>query len=158
MQGEARVYSIAEILQLPIGNQFGGIEKTVKTAKKSVQVGKNWVQSVVLTDSTGDILADINCGNKYLPIVKGSLIRIIVTTVQSAESGKKLYVSEWTQPSQTADEHYSLEEEIEAGIIRSKIKCLLVSAKVRTGVDMEQLKQFASDPSLKEIIDEIVKG
>jgi len=167
--------TIKQILEAPVGERFGGIELTVKTAKKWFQVGEKWIHQVVLTDATGDILADVKLGFRKLPtvLIRGETIKIIVAEVQAAvpgkqnvQTGKKLYVDQFRRPpGKTADEHLAEEEEqielwkVEAAqIVRSKIKCLLVSSKVRTGADIHSVLLFAEDSDLVEIIDEIVKG
>ena len=128
----------------------------------------------MLTDKTGDILADVNVGEKYLPLIRGSLIRIVVAEVQAAvpgrqkvETSKKLYVDQFSIPTCTADEYMAEEEAVleewkveAAKTVRSKIKCLLVTAKVRAPAtkNIEEVYEFACHSFMPKIIDEIVKG
>lgn len=164
--------TVKQILAAPVGERFGGIELTIKTTKKMLQIGKRWLHSVVLTDNTGDILADVNMRQRN-PLVRGESIRIIVAEIQAlvpdnskvSASGKKLYIDQYRVPTSTADEMLATEEEELAlwekereRTIRSKIKCLLVSSKVRTGATMPEIKGFANNPALADVIDEIVKG
>ena len=134
--------NIAKVLEMPIAERFGGIDVIVKTCKKKWGEEGKVVQQAIVTDSSGDALADINLG-KYI-YLRGATLRIIVGIVQIGvlESGKasskKLLIDEWSVQSdvgEPAQDHRNLEAEGTDWdkIARSKVKCKLIEAGIRAG-------------------------
>ena len=167
--------TIAEILTMPIGEEIsGGIVLTVKTTKKWVRLpNNNYVFTVVLLDETGEILADF--GNAiYDPLKKEDRVSIITAEVQAADAdshlkalqeGKKLWVSRYvivtSNASRTADAIRSYGDPGEdfpdwETIVRGKIRCLLVAAKIQSGTTMEDLEKFIKHPTIQKAVDYIM--
>ncbi len=128
--------NIKQLLSMPIGQRWGGDDFTIKIAGKKVQeVNKEWTQHIVLSDKTGEIDVDVNI-RRNIPLIKGGRIHIVVSEIQSATNkiGKKLYVDQFTQPTQTVDEYQSKQDEIDKEtklIVESKVRCWLVSASIQ---------------------------
>lgn len=156
--------TIAELKNGKVGEKIGGgFEFTIKTCKKTWQVGKKWIHQVVLMDTTGEMLADVNLGEKYNPLTRGEAIKIIVSEIQDSEKGNKLYIDQWVCPSTGSEPPLSPYEQMLAGIqspkeIRGKILCWLVASKIQTGVDLDEVKAFLEDTKLKDVVDLIMKG
>ena len=161
--------TVEQLLKMPVGEKVGGFELTVKTDKKKWQVGQNWIHQVTLTDTTGDILADVNLGPKYAPLQRSSSIRVIIGIIQAAEisnekikrTGIKLFVDQYTVPITIGEPpetmNFSNGEPIK--VVRGKIKCWLTAAKVQqNGATIEEVDGFVHHPLLKEIIDSIMEG
>lgn len=154
---------IEQILIQPIGQRFNAGTLTIKTFKKTWQVGKVWWSQVICMDETGEMPVDVNVGKTYNPIRgRGTEITVIVGNVQNAEYlGKdrpKLVVEQYSMPTQTVDEFESRQDEIDKEvklIVRSKIKCWLVSARVPVA-NMDELLRFATSPYLDRIVDAII--
>ena len=152
-----------------IGEKFCGGQFSIKTYKKTWEVNGGWVSQVILMDKTGEIPADVNVGKKYNPL-RGRVgkIKLIVAEIQEAEylgkGRKKLYVDQWenAEPPMTYDEYDQQKSEIYQSdseqVIRSKIKCWLVAARVESEDSTEMIYEFTKDPLLAKIIDEIMKG
>jgi hypothetical protein len=130
------IMTVAELLKLPV--DYSQTEKkaafglTIKTIKKKCQIDNNWLQQVVFTDKTGDILADIVLAkNEYGwdNLSRNQLIRIITWSIQASETGKKLLVSEYELPTQTEPEDYVYAnktpdwEKIAEGKVRHGVVC-----------------------------------
>ena len=123
--------NISDIIKIPVGGKFGGLDVVMKTCKKRWKVGSKWMQQVVLSDETGDTLADINVV-KNIPLQRGSVLHIVVGMIQAgvAEVGKptdnRIYIDQFELPSTIGEPeiNYSMTDKI----TRSKIKCWLVSA------------------------------
>lgn len=148
--------TIKEILSMPAGSKIGGFIATVKTAKKCWKVGDtNW-QSVLFMDATGEILADINIGLKYIPILRASQLQIHDAEIQAIEPvGRKLIVQKWMHvPAQNSvwqdddAETWAAIRDIE---IRSKIKCWLVTEWIGT------TKRLTITDTEKGLIDSLVE-
>ena len=141
--------TVKQILDMPIGQKFGGTDVAIKTCKKTWQVGDVWMQQVVISDETGDALVDVKIG-EYIPLQRGSVLHITVGIIQPGvvEKGdnsiKKIYIDQFMLPISGS------EPDIEFGevdkIVRSKIKCWLVSARL----------QRTDDPIDKKYINSLV--
>jgi len=148
---------------MPVGERLGEFSLAIKTAKKKWQVNGKWIQQVLLMDKTGDILADVNIV-KYIPLIAGQEIRIIVAEVQSTEirnvPALKLYIDQFEIPATIGepDNIPDLSGLDSSNVIRGKIKCWLVAAKVETGVPEKEILKFAQSDALKAIIDSIMEG
>ena len=97
--------TIKQLLAMPIGQKWGGDDFAIKIAGKKWQEANNeWTQHIVLSDKTGEIDVDVNIG-RNVPLVKGGRIHIVVSEIQSATNkiGKKLYVEQFTQPTQIGE-------------------------------------------------------
>ena len=114
--------TIVQLLEMPIGQRTGGFLLTVKTAKKfwevpnkdGVKVGHKGTgrilhQQAILTDETGEIIADIKIlspehGNLCDAIKVGAIIRVVVCEIQIAydkkgdtpEPNKKLFIDQFS--------------------------------------------------------------
>ncbi len=129
---------IKQLLEMPIDYRTGGFALTCKTIKKRWQIDNLWVHQVVLTDTTGDILADI-VRNSNIPFNRGSSIWIIACEIQPTETGKKLFVHEWKQESITEPpDRLSWAKEEEMGIIAGKVRHGLVCAYLQSGTEPEK--------------------
>jgi len=155
---------IEQLLMQSHGQKIGGMTLTVKTCKKTWQVGEVWWQQVLFMDETGEIPADVKIG-KYTPLHRAWEVRIIVAEVRDAEylgkPRKILVVDQYNVPSQPMEEYFEEADKIYQGelkVIRSKIKCLLTASKVRTGVGLMQVKEFVDSKALTEIVDRIMEG
>lgn len=85
--------NIKEILLTPAGSKVGGFTATIKTAKKCWKVGDtNW-QCVMFMDSTGEILADVNLGLKYIPLRQSTKLEIREADIQLTDLPNKLSMS-----------------------------------------------------------------
>lgn len=155
--------TIKQMLESKIGERFGDVEKIIKTCKKKWQTDGKWIQQVVITDTTGDILADVNIG-KNIPLIRGTPIKIIVAEIQSSEKGNKVYIDQFSQPTSSEpdltpyDQFQSDWEKANEKIIRSKIKCWLVAAKIQSDVPDSDAEEFSRSEILNKIVDNIMKG
>lgn len=74
--------TIKELLQMPAGTKTGDFILTIKTAKKCWKVGEiNW-QSLLFMDGTGEILADVNLGKRYIPFHQSAQVQIVSAEIQ----------------------------------------------------------------------------
>jgi hypothetical protein len=112
-------------------------------------------------DDTGEIPADVKIG-KYEPLHRGSEIKVIIAEVRDAEylgkPRKILFVEQYAVVTILVDEFESRQDEIDKEvklIVRSKIKCWLVSARVPVA-NMDELLRFATSPILDQIVDAII--
>jgi len=129
---------VEQILMQPIGQRFNPGMLSIKTYKKTWQVGDVWWSQVILMDETGEMPADVNVGKTYNPIRgRGIRISIIIAQVQNAEylgkDRKKLVVEQYSMPTITMSEYESKQAEIdkeERLVIESKIRCWLVSSSI----------------------------
>ncbi len=122
--------TIQQLKNMPDKERCGGFELTIKTAKKKWQIGDTWMHQVLLMDNTGEMLADVNIG-KNIPLQRQQVIRIIVAEVQDSESGKKLYIDQFTIVSATEPEWESgqMWDAVTEGKIRHGLVCSLIRAK-----------------------------
>ena len=129
---------IEQILIQPIGQRFNAGTLTIKTFKKTWQVGDIWWSQVICMDETGEMPVDVNVGKAYNPLRgRGIVINVIVANVQNAEYlGKdrlKLVVEQYSLPTTTVDEFLEKEDEWKVEReeqIKSKIRCWLVAAYI----------------------------
>ena len=150
---------ISQIQTFPVGYKFGGgIPLTVKTLKKKWEMKEGWVQQCVLTDDTGDILADVFIGKKSL--FRSTTIDIIVAEIQATDAGKKLYVSQWNPPPSITEDAATMDFYLsdQTKTIRSKILCWLTASKFGAGATTAEVLKFIEDPDLHKIVDRIMKG
>ena len=130
---------IEQILIQPRGQKFNAGTLSIKTYKKTWQVGEIWWSQVILMDETGEIPADVNVGKKYNPIRgRGNSINAIVCEVQNAEylgkDRKKLVIDQYSIPTMMRNEYESQQDEIDKEaklVVDSKIRCWLVSASIQ---------------------------
>lgn len=95
--------TIKQLLEMKVGSKIGGgFVLTVKKTKKAVQLpNKHYIHTVVLFDSTSEMLADFKDpggAGVYNPMKKGNEYKIIVAEIQQAEpqAGKKLWVDQFS--------------------------------------------------------------
>ena len=148
---------ISQVLTGDIGHKFGGTY-TVKTCKKTWEVEGSWMHQVILTDKTGDILADINI-IKYLPMKRGSEIRVIVGEVQSADvtkdNAKKIYVDQFEITTQIGEPEPFCEDD-STNIVRGKIACLIV-ASFAVNNDPEAVEAYSGSETLRYTVDNVMR-
>ena len=154
--------TIKQLLAMPIGQKWGGDDFVVKIAgKKWQEANKEWTQHIVLSDKTGEIDVDVNIG-RNVPLVKGGRIHIVVSEIQSATNkiGKKLYVEQFTQPTQIGEpddmDFYNEDwqqknQEIIKGKIRHGICCSILTREHPDAV-------LAMKKSILELQDFIMTG
>jgi len=150
---------VSQIQEFPIGYKFGGgFPLTVKTLKKKWEINGGRVQQCVLTDETGDILADVNLRKGTL--MRTWIINIIVAEIQATDTGKKMYVGQWSVPTMTADDLPIMDfaSGDQTKTIRSKILCWLTAGKVQSGASAPEVLEFVEDPILKKVVDRIMEG
>lgn len=122
--------NIEQVLAMPIGQQFGGFDITIKTCKKKWQVKDKWVQQVIVSDESGDALADVNLG-KYI-YLRGATLHIIVGMVQAGgDIKKKLLIDEFTIQTDTGEpsQDLSLFEKVARGKTKCRLTCAFIIAK-----------------------------
>ncbi len=137
--------TIADILKYPVGYKFGGCVLTVKKTKKSVRLPNDrYIHTVVLFDSTGEMLADFKDpggAGAYNPLTKGQQVKITVAEIQTADStgqakvdqtGTKLFVDQFVLETSTqyeTGEEYPDWRVTVRGKIRHGVVCSLIRAK-----------------------------
>jgi len=150
--------TIQQLLEMPIGQKAGGFPVTIKTAKKKWEVNGKWYHQVVIMDDTGEMLADV-CIHVNVPLQRTQTLWVIVSIVQQADKGKKLYIDQFrhetiNEPPEALDFGAGESEKT----IRSKIMCWLTSAKVQTGATNKEVLTYITDPVFREILDVIMEG
>ena len=137
-----------QLLIQPHGTKIGGMTLTVKTCKKSWQVGEVWWHQVVFMDETGEIPADVKIG-KYIPIHGASDIKVIVSEVRDAEylgkPRKILVVDQYEVQAQTVDDYYAEPDQAyRANMreIRSKIRHGLICSDRSAGYRVTGKKEI----------------
>ena len=122
------------LLAMEIGSKTGGgFSLTIKTVKKRWKLRNfSWIHQVVLFDTTGEILTDVLCDNN-IPFTRNSELLIVVCELQVTENGKKLFVHEWRQESDTEPPVWEAREP--ESVVRSKIRCKLVCAYLNSGTE-----------------------
>jgi hypothetical protein len=138
--------NIKEVLEMPIGQKFGGFDVVIKTCKKKWELKGVWTQQAILFDNTGDILADVNIG-KNIPLNRGSVLHITVGEVQQGvievgdNSIKKIYIDQFVLPATIGEPAEAMEFFYDANqVVRSKVKCWLVSAVLQAGGEVDKDK------------------
>ena len=147
--------NIAQILEMPIGQKFGGFDIAIKTCKKKWEANGKWTQQIVMSDETGDAIADVNI-ERNIPLQRGSVLHITIGVIQAsvAEVGKvgekRIYIDQFVLPSVIGEPEieYSMTDKI----TRSKIKCWLVSACLQN-----DSKQMIDRPKIDGLVDYIIK-
>ncbi len=133
--------TVKQLLAMEIGTKTGGgFPLTIKTVKKRWQASHTncWIHQIILTDLTGDILADVVCPNN-IPFTRTSELLIVICWIQAAENGKKLFVEEWRQESITEPpDRLAWATGEEERIIRGKIRHGLVCAYLQSGTKPDE--------------------
>lgn len=171
--------TITQLLTMPIGEKIGGgFVLTVKTTKKSISLpdDKMAIQTVVLFDKTGEMLADFVCpyaDEKYgyrdvlsIGVKKGDQVKIIVAQIQVADptsnkialkEGKKLYVDQFEKLSQVLSEYegqlIDYQEDWDKQT-RGKIRHGIVCSMIHSSGSFEDLKSIEH---YKEQIEKLVE-
>lgn len=159
---------IEQILIQPIGQRFNAGTLTVKTCKKTWQVGETWYHQVIFMDDTGEIPADVKLG-KYNPLKRGQQVSVIVCVVREAEylnkPRKVLFVNQYALPTMTIDEYNNQEEDwhlMRQDEIKGKIRHGLVCAiipKMELGPHMAVLElSDKHKQQINDLVDFIMKG
>ena len=148
--------TIEQLKKMPIGYRTGGFIKTIKTAKKKWQVDSKWMHQVLLTDETGDMLADVNIGT-YSPLIGGQEIRIIVCEIQETEVRNvptlKLYIDQFTMPSVTEPPDVMNFAGASPNVIRGKIKTWLVAGCLQSGTPPAEVDRMG----IESLVDWVMK-
>ncbi len=130
--------TVKQLLAMEIGTKAGGgFALTIKTVKKRWKVANfSWVHQVLLTDLTGDILADVERPNN-IPFIRDTELLVVVCEMQAAEAGgHKLAVHEWRKNSDTEPRVWEAREP--ESVVRSKIRCKLVCAYLCSGTTADE--------------------
>ncbi len=152
---------ISSLLEMPVDYRTGGFALTAKTIKKRWQTdidksNSPWIHQVLLTDLTGDILADI-VRNSNIPFNRGSSIWIIVCEIQPTDTGKKLFIHEWRQESVTEPDEPNWNVNEADKIVRSKVRCWLVASGIQAGQIEVGDGVSACKDEIDKLVDYIVK-
>lgn len=159
--------TIADLLKANTGVQVENLTFAIKTFKKIWQDPNDntWTQQVLLTDKTGDILADVYIGEKYNPL-RGRVVNlnIVSAEVQVTDDRnvivKKLYVDEFFIPTYKGDDEYDKwGDDLRARTereIRGKIATWLAAGKAGSNISAKELLAFVQDPDFKAVINEIM--
>ena len=123
---------IEQLLIQPHGTKINAGTLTVKTSKKTWQVGKIWWNQVVFMDETGEMPADVKIGD-YKPLKRGGKVKVIVAEVRDAEylgkPKKILVVDQYKVETQMIDDYYAEADKnyaLEMKEVRGKIRHGLV--------------------------------
>lgn len=148
--------TIAEILKLPVNKPVLGIF-AVKTCKKKWEDTDGWMHQVVLSDSTGDILADVHIVENR-PIQRGSQLILLEAMTQQGVGGLRLYIEKFEQETITepAEGSYSASFQALQKEVKSKVKCRYGEAYLGK-YGKEGLLDFLRGDLIKEIIEEVLK-
>ncbi len=151
---------IKDILELPTNTSVLGTFTVTKVKKSFLDIIGEYVCRVVLTDKTGDMLADFHT-IVYSPLQNGMQVELYQAMTQYAEDGKKLYVESWNEAGEPISEPPEPMPHDER-IIRSKIKCRLTEAficRYGTGNDEDgwSAEKFLKSDYCKDLIGEILK-
>lgn len=137
---------IEQIKNQPIGRRLNPGTLSIKTYKKTWQVGEVWWSQVILMDETGEMPADVDVGKTYNPIRgRGNRIIIISAEVQEAEylgkNRRKLVVSHYSMPTTSMAEYEEkqgqMDDELKfiiQGKIRHGLVCACISPSSPTGI------------------------
>ena len=157
--------NVKQLLEMPVGEKVGGFDLAIKTAKKKWETKEGWMHQVTLMDKTGEILADVNIG-KNIPLIAGRQIHITVCEIQDSEHMnnpcKKLYIDQFTQPTQIGEPPIDFEHGDSTKTIRSKILCLQSAGMFDGNCDLKaRIKEVAVAiriPEMGRIVDRIMEG
>ena len=155
--------TIQEILKLDTNKDVRGTF-TVKTAKKIWEDSEGYIHQVLLSDSTGDMLADCFVGS-FTKIQRGSQIDLIEAMTQHGENGIRLYVQMWEyagEPVSEPPDHRILSNYNGDRAVQGKIKTHLVAAfimkygtaKNENGKDADD---FADSDFCNSIVSKLMK-
>ena len=147
--------TIKELFTIPSYETLGGFTLIVKTVKKKWEIGNDKIQQVVLTDKTGDILADI-CLRKtqygFDILTRCLEIIVIAAEMQETETGeRKLYVSQYNIPSRSEPDYglptdYPDWDKINRGKVRHGLVCSYIKAnKPINKSEIEALVEYIID-------------
>jgi hypothetical protein len=160
--------TIAELLAMPIGGELrargAGFMLIVKTVKKNWETpDKKKIQQVVLTDSTGDILADIDLaktGYGFDHINRGIQLRIISGQIQQAESGKKLFITEYALPMGMTEPDYGIDQDLVAfqqREVEGKCRYGIACSQLRAGMKIDMVLGAENRQKINELVG-FIKG
>ena len=145
---------IEQILIQPIGTRFNPGTLTIKTCKKTWEVDGVWYHQVVLMDDTGEIPADVKIG-KYIPLHRGSKIKVIVAEVRDAEylgkPRKILFVDQFTIPTTSMAEYEQGQDQMDDELR------FIVEGKIRHGEVCRYMGAGVIRPKMTEQEVEVVK-
>ncbi len=150
--------NIAEILTLPTNANVTGVF-TVKTAKKLWEDSEGWMHQVLLTDSTGEMLADFHVG-AYSPIQRGVQLELFEAMTQHGEKGIRLYVEIWGQLgepiSEPPEDSYLSGFRMAQREIKNKIRCRYGEVYLLK-YDKEGVLDFLKSKLMDDIVEELTK-
>lgn len=139
--------TIAEIQKLETGAKVSDLTVVIKKTKKRSQLGDETTQEFVLSDTTGEILAEIllaetDFGTETL--IRNETLNIRKGEIQQSVEGTRLYVSIYERHVQSEPEPHYTSAEIEQyksvdKIARGKTKCLLVCAYISAGISADRI-------------------
>lgn len=132
---------IKQVLAMPVGQKFGGFDVVIKTCKKKWQEASgtySWMQQVIISDKSGDALADVNIV-KNISLQRGSVLHITVAEIQqgvpevSKVLFKKIYIDQFVLPTDIGEPPLQYDIDGPAGIVDGKIRHGLTCAYIQAG-------------------------
>ncbi len=150
--------TIADILKLDVNESVLGTF-VVKTVKKSWEDTDGWMNQVVLSDNTGDMLADFHI-NVYQPIQRGAQIELVQAMTQHGTDGLRLYVETWKQAgdpiSEPPEGSYLANFKMAQKEIANKIRCRYGEVfLLKYGKD--GVLEYLQGEELAKIVEELMK-
>lgn len=156
--------TIAEIQKLETGAKVSDLTVVVKKTKKKSQLGDETTQEFVLSDTTGEILAEIllaetDFGTETL--IRNETLNIRKGEIQQSVEGTRLYVSiyerlKFTEPPEISAYGYELPdwEKVNRGKVRHGLCCGLI----RRGEQLDYLLVEATQDKIEKVINYIMEG
>ena len=127
--------NIKDIIKLDVNKTVQGTF-TVKTAKKIWKDSDGYVHQVLLSDDTGDMLADCFVGD-FTKIQRGTQIDLLEAMTQHGENGIRLYVQMWEYSGEPISEPPELE--IYDKVVRGKTNLGNIPLCLTKGIAQQRL-------------------
>jgi hypothetical protein len=162
--------TVAELLKMPVGGELrargAGFMLIVKTVKKNWDLPDGTrVQQVVLTDTTGDILADVACQKTAYGadhINRAAKLRIISGKIQQAEKSLKLFVTEYAQDKCVGEpDEYGIDPDLLAfqqREIEGKCRYGIACSQLRAGKSIDMVLGAENRTKINELVNFIKEG
>ena len=116
---------IADILKLDTNKAVQGTFTVTKVKKNFKDIAGEYMCRVLLTDPTGDMLADFHT-IVYSPLQNGMQIELVEAMTQYGEDGKKLYVEAWEQEGEPISEPPPFVDRVVHGKIKTHLACAYI--------------------------------
>ena len=142
--------NIKDIIKLDVNKAVQGTF-TVKTAKKTWEDDEGWMHQVMLSDKTGEMLADVHT-IVYQPVQRGQQINIIQAMTQPSPEGIRLYIEEFAYTKTCTESPLWGEAKIVHGKIKTHVGCAYL-----VNNSSSNTLTFLKSEICEEIIMEIMK-